>query len=234
MSEPLTLLWHDDRFVAIDKPAGALVHANEWCPGVEPVLQRLRDQIGRWVYPVHRIDRATSGVLVFALDPASARELAGQFAARAARKRYLAIVRGHVAMHERVDYPLREDPSSPAMPAITELQRRGTVEVPIAVGRYATARYSLVECRPETGRAHQIRRHLAHLRHPIVGDVRYGDGRHNRAMRDHFAPGMMLRAIELSAVLPDGQALCIRAPAGAIEHAWRALAAAATAVGDDR
>ncbi len=231
MSEPLTVLWRCERFIAIDKPAGWLVHANEWCPDDRPIVQRLRDQIGRWVYPVHRLDRATSGVLVFALDPRSARELADLFAARRIAKRYLAIVRGYVEENLRLDYPLQDHPSAPAVPAVTTFSRCATVEVPIAVGRYVTARYSLVECRPETGRSHQIRRHLAHLRHPIVGDVRYGDGRHNRAMRELFVPGMLLRATELATVLPDGFALHVRAPSAAIGAAWDVLTSAATAAG---
>lgn len=217
MSEPghrrtLAILHHDARLVAVDKPAGMVVHRSEWCPDGEPVLQRLRDQIGQRLYPVHRLDRATSGVLVFALDPEAARHLAEQFAAHTIDKRYVAIVRGWPDAAGVIDSPLAEDPSAPSHPAVTEYARAETVELAIPVGRYATARYALVDVRPRTGRMHQIRRHFAHLRHPIVGDVRYGDGRHNRMWRGVLAqPGMMLRAVSIAFQGPDGEAVRIEA-----------------------
>lgn len=209
---PLAILHHDARLVAVDKPAGMVVHRSEWCPDGEPVLQRLRDQIGQRLYPVHRLDRATSGVLVFALDPDAARHLADQFAAHTIDKRYVAIVRGWPDATGVIDSPLAEDPSAPSHPAVTEYTRCECVELPIAVGRYATARYALVDVRPRTGRMHQIRRHFAHLRHPIVGDVRYGDGRHNRMWRGVLhTPGMMLRAVSIAFEGPGGEAVRIDA-----------------------
>lgn len=209
---PLILLHRCARFVVVDKPAGMVVHRSELCPEGEPVLQRLRDQLGQRIYPVHRLDRATSGVLVFALDPDAARHLSEQFAAHTVDKRYLAVVRGWTEADGVVDSPLAEDPTATAHPAVTEYRRCATVELAIAVGRYATARYALVEAHPRTGRMHQIRRHFAHLRHPIVGDVRYGDGRHNRMWREVLGrPGMMLRAVSIGFVDLDGIAVRIEA-----------------------
>lgn len=208
----MIVLHHDQRFVAVDKPAGMVVHRSEWCPGGEPVLQRLRDQIGQRLYPVHRLDRATSGVLVFALDPDAARHVSTQFAMHTVDKRYLAIVRGWPDVEGVVDSPLAEDPSAPAHAAVTEYRRLDTVELPIAVGRYATSRYALMAVRPRTGRMHQIRRHFAHLRHPVVGDVRHGDGRHNRMWREVLErPGMMLRSVSLTFVDLEGVTVRIEA-----------------------
>ncbi len=208
----LDVLHRCERFVAVDKPAGMVVHRSEWCPEGEPVLQRLRDQIAQRLFPVHRLDRATSGVLVFALDSDAARHFAAQLDARAVDKRYLAIVRGWPDAEGVVDYPIAEDPSVPKVDAVTEYRVRARVELPIPVGRYASARYALVDVHPRTGRMHQIRKHFAHLRHPIVGDVRYGDGRHNRMWREVLdRSGMMLRAIAMRFVGCDGATIEITA-----------------------
>ncbi len=212
VTPPLSILHRCDRLVAVDKPAGMVVHRSEWCRDGEPVLQRLRDQIGQRVHPLHRLDRATSGVLVFALDADAARHVAAQFAAHTIDKRYLAIVRGWPDAHGVVDYPLAEDANAPAYDAVTEYRRAGVVELPIAVGRYPTSRYALMDVRPRTGRTHQIRRHFAHLRHPVVGDVGHGDGKHNRMWRCVLGrPGMMLRSVFLALVDMDGTELRIEA-----------------------
>ena len=180
------MLYRDEHFIAIDKPAGMLVHRTWIANDSEFVLQRLRDQIGQRVYPVHRLDRPTSGVLVFGLSSAAARALCELFEARTVIKRYLAVTRGYTDTKGVIDYPLREEPDRPAQPALTRYRRLATVELPIPVGRYATARYSLVEVEPETGRRHQIRKHFAHIFHPLIGDTTHGEGRHNRLFRQQF------------------------------------------------
>jgi tRNA pseudouridine65 synthase len=215
VKQPLVLLHRCARLVAVDKPAGMVVHRSEWCPEGEPVLQRLRDQLGQRLWPVHRLDRATSGVLLFALDADAARAIAVQFERHQVDKCYHAIVRGWTDTEGVIDSPLREHPDAPEQAARTEYRRLATIELAIAVGRYAGARYSWVEARPRSGRMHQLRRHFAHLRHPVVGDVRHGDGRHNRMFREQLAlPGMMLRAVSLRLHDPDGRELSIVAPAG--------------------
>lgn len=185
-SAPLPVLFRDEHFIAIDKPPGMLVHRTWIADGSEFALQRLRDQIGRRVYPVHRLDRPTSGVLVFGLSSESARALCALFEARAVDKRYLAVTRGYTDPAGEIDYPLAETPDKPPQPAVTRYRRLGTVELPFAVGRYPTARYSLVEVAPQTGRLHQIRKHFAHIFHPLIGDTTHGEGRHNRLFREQF------------------------------------------------
>jgi tRNA pseudouridine65 synthase len=211
----LPVLHRDPWLVAVAKPAGLAVHRSEQVHDRAPVLQRLRDQLGGcWVYPVHRLDRGTSGVLLFALDPDTARAVGEALVRRDVDKRYLAVVRGFAPEHADIDHPLREHPEAPPQSARTTLRRLGTVTLPYPVGRYPEARYSLVELRPHTGRLHQLRKHMAHLRHPIVGDVRHGEGRHNRLFREHLGVHrMLLHAHALALPHPvTGEPLELHAP----------------------
>jgi len=168
-----TFLYRDPSIIVVDKPAGLLCHRSELAPDRDVVMIRVRDAIGAYVYPVHRLDRGTSGALLFALSPEVAAVLRVAFDEARVEKTYLAIARGHVPEHVVVDYaiPKAED-SKERVPAVTELRRLG-------VGEHV----SLVECRPRTGRYHQIRRHLAHLRHPLAVDSNYGTGWFNRDVR---------------------------------------------------
>lgn len=187
----LTILHRDDALVAIDKPPGLLVHRTALDRHeTEFAVQRLRDQIGQPVHPVHRLDRGTSGVLVFALDRDTARTLSDAFAAQQVAKTYLAVVRGWPAAEGVIDHPLQRqpddaewvDPRAQLLPqaALTRWRRLATAELPIAGDRHPTTRCALLEVTPETGRRHQIRRHLKHAAHPIVGDATYGKGKLNR------------------------------------------------------
>lgn len=198
MAEPeIELLYRDDDLVAVHKPAGLLVHRNAHA-GREPfLLQLLRDLIGQRVYPVHRLDRPTSGLMIMALSPEAASALARQFAAGQVRKAYLAVVRGFAPEAGSIDRPLKSESGREA-PALTRYTRLATAEIPLPVGPHPTARYSLVRVEPETGRTHQIRRHFAHIRHPLIGDVLRGDGRQNRAFREHFGVHrLLLASVEL-------------------------------------
>ena len=194
----LRLLYQDEYLVAIDKPSGLLVHRS-WLDRHETqfAMQMTRDLIGQHVYPVHRLDRPTSGVLLFALDPQTARTLSEDFAQHRVQKEYLALVRGWTPDQLFIDYPLKEEldkiadkfatVDKPAQEAQTQLQRLQTVELPYAVSaKHPTSRYSLVRLMPHTGRKHQLRRHMAHIFHPIVGDTKHGDGRHNRFFREQY------------------------------------------------
>lgn len=199
----MEILYEDERFVAVDKPSGLLVHRNAWCPREPACLELLRDQLGRFVYPVHRIDRATSGVLVFALDPEAAARLAELFRRREVHKSYLAVVRGYTETEGRFDDPLNRGSGKPAHPAVTDYQRQAVVELRAAVGPYATARYSLVRAAPHTGRHHQIRRHFAHASHPVVGDAKHGDSAHNRFFRENLGiDRLLLMATDLTFAHP--------------------------------
>lgn len=212
----MRLIWQDPHYAAFYKPAGLLVHRSRIDrAAVAYAMQAARDALGRRVYPVHRLDKPTAGILVFALDPDAARRLTERFAAGAVRKTYLAVVRGHPAEQGVIDYPLTEepdpmtdalaDPGKPPQPAVTAYQRLATVELPFPVGRYATARYALLEVSPRTGRRHQIRRHLRHVFHPVVGDTTHGDGRHNAFFRAHFeCRRLMLCATRLAFDHPLG------------------------------
>ena len=194
----LRLLYQDEYLVAIDKPSGLLVHRS-WLDRHETqfAMQMTRDLIGQHVYPVHRLDRPTSGVLLFALDPHTARTLSEDFAQHRVQKEYLALVRGWTPEQLFIDYPLKEEldkiadkfatVDKPAQEAQTQLQRLQTVELPYTVSaKHPTSRYSLVRLMPHTGRKHQLRRHMAHIFHPIVGDTKHGDGRHNRFFREQY------------------------------------------------
>jgi tRNA pseudouridine65 synthase len=182
----LEILYHDPDYVAIHKPSGLLVHPSRISSDRVCAMTQLRDQLGQWVYPVHRLDRQTSGVLLFALSSEAARAIQETWERREVRKTYLAVVRGWAPERGEIDHPLKQENSDTAVPSLTRFGRLATAELPHPVGRYPTARFSLVRAEPVTGRIHQIRRHLAHLSHPIVGDVPYGDGKQNRFFREHF------------------------------------------------
>jgi tRNA pseudouridine65 synthase len=168
----LEVVYRDAHLVAINKPAGLASHRG-WASDELPALQLVRDQIGQAVYPVHRLDRATSGLLVFALRPEIARDMQAVLAK--SDKCYLALCRGHNEALTQVDHPLAKEPGGERRAAVTDFRWLGTFE-----------RYGLYEARPRTGRTHQIRRHLKHVSQPIVGDVRYGKGDHNRLFRERF------------------------------------------------
>ena len=200
--ETLAVLWRDDVLVAIHKPAGLLVHRTAIDRHERRfAVQLLRDQLGQVVYPVHRLDKGTSGVLLFALDPAVARRVADAFAAGSIRKQYLAVVRGWPDERGVIESPLApvDDNRAPrtstvARDACTHYVRRAMAELPHRVDRYPTSRYALLELEPTTGRRHQLRRHLAHVSHPIIGDSTYGKGAHNRLFAELFGSRRLLLA----------------------------------------
>lgn len=221
----LPILYHDDYLVAIDKPPGLLTHRTDLDRQERRfALQMLRDQIGREVHPVHRLDRGVSGVLLFALDRDTTRTMTTLFETRDVEKYYLAVVRGWPPENGEIDHPLsrRQDPyewrgesaEEAAQPAMTRFQRLATIELPHAVDRFPTSRYGLVRLEPVTGRRHQLRRHMKHIAHPVIGDSRYGKGPHNRLFADLFGCGRLLLAcMELRLHHPvTGTALTVTAP----------------------
>lgn len=199
---PLPTLYQDGVLLAVDKPANLAVHRGA-ARDRTVALQIVRDRVGRHVHAVHRLDRATSGVLLFALDPVTARRMQEQFEAGTVAKRYLALVRGIPPEEGVIDHPIPRDEEGPRVPALTEFRRLAVFE-----------RYALVEARPRTGRRHQIRRHFKHLSHPLIGDVRYGKGEHNRLFRDRFGlHRLALHALELAFEHPEtGESVRIVAP----------------------
>lgn len=223
---PLEILYHDNELIAINKPAGLLVHRSRIdVRATEFAIQRLRDQIGRPVYPVHRIDRPTSGVLLFAFCSDIARAICQQFERREIDKQYEAIVRGHSPINGRTDEALVErkdatdqvsiaDPKP--QPAITEYSTIQSWTIPYSTGKYPTSRYSHVLIKPLTGRRHQIRRHFNHLAYPIIGDTTHGDRRHNRLFREVLGVNrLLLVATRMSFCHPEsGRSIEIEASVG--------------------
>jgi tRNA pseudouridine65 synthase len=213
---PIPVLFEDAWLAVVDKPAGLMAHASALARGEDDFLvDRLRAQFGRPVHLVHRLDRATSGCLLVAFDPGTAARLGAVFMDRDVRKDYLAICRGWLEPAELVlDYALDGGPGKPLRkPAVTALRRLGVAEVPWAGAAHATSRYSLLLCTPRTGRFRQIRRHLKHLSHHLVGDSSHGDGRHNRHFRMQGVHRMLLHAWRLRFAHPEtGAALDVVAP----------------------
>ncbi len=225
----LEILFQDETLVAINKPAGLLVHRSAIDRReTRFALQLLRNQIGQRVYPLHRLDKPTSGVLLFALDVETARQLTTAFAAGEVSKRYLAVVRGHPDEQGIVDYPLcetldkmtdrRARQDKPAQSAVTDYRRLATAELPVRVDRYPTSRYALIEAVPRTGRKHQIRRHMKHIAHPVIGDTTYGKARHNRLFAERFGnTRLLLHAQSLDFVHPvSRRMLTLSAPLDAM------------------
>ncbi len=200
LDSPDMLLHLDDDIAVVNKPSGIAVHRSGVVVDRETMLTVVRDMIGRRVYPAHRLDRGTSGVLVFGLHVDAARELHAAFVERRVQKEYIAVVRGWMEVDEgSIDYPLWNRTKTEKLDAVTDYREVARVELPYSVGRYTTARYSLLLLNPRTGRTHQLRRHLAHLRHPIIGDTAHGDAKHNIFYREEFGLNrLMLHAATLT------------------------------------
>ncbi len=194
----LEIVYHDKYIVAINKPHGLLVHRSPIASDAQEfALQLVRDQIGQTVYPVHRLDRKTSGILVFALNSRVAAKLKTIFEDPATQKTYRAIVRGYFSENVEVDYPLTNDRGK-TQEAITHFKLIKQSELPIPFGKHSTSRYSLIEAYPKTGRMHQIRKHLNHLRHPIIGDRPHGCNKQNKLFKERWnMTTMLLHAAEL-------------------------------------
>ncbi|MDJ0836244.1 MAG: pseudouridine synthase [Acidobacteriota bacterium] len=199
---PLDILYQDEYYVAVYKPANLFVHRTALSPEKDVLLQRLRNQIGRRIYPVHRLDRATAGVVVFGLSSEDSAALCRCFEQGEVEKSYLAVARGFISEPGVIDSPLRDD-AGIERDAVTRYQPLSTVELPHAVGRYQSVRLTLVEVSPETGRRHQIRRHLSRAGHPIIGDSVHGDHRYNRFFLNYLhRRRLMLLSRSLSFIHP--------------------------------
>jgi tRNA pseudouridine65 synthase len=192
----IEILHRDERCVAVNKPSGVATHRG-WADDDDALLQQVRDAVGVFVHPIHRLDRGASGIVLFALDRDAARSFSEAWAT--ADKRYVAITRGHPPEHLVIDHAIPKGPGEERVPAITELWRRETL-----------GRYAVVEARPHTGRLHQIRRHCKHISCPLIGDVRYGKGEHNRLWRERFGlHRLALHCTSLTVAHPDGTTLAV-------------------------
>ena len=212
--EVLEILYQDEYLIAVNKPSGLLVHKS-------PIdrhetrfaLQIVRDQIGQYVYPIHRLDKPTSGVLIFGLSKEVAQAFSDMFAGGSVSKTYLAITRGHTPESGLIDHPLSQmlDTKEQKLAGITKeeqcaitlFEREAIVTIPYEVDRYPATRYSLVKLNPKTGRKHQLRRHMKHISHHIVGDTKHGRGEHNKFFRKHYDINrLLLHALEISFIHP--------------------------------
>lgn len=194
-STAIDILARGETWLAVNKPAGLSIYESTYTgPRTATLLGLLRRQLQvDRIHAIHRLDHATSGVLLLSLDARTAAELSGQFQSRAVTKTYIAVVRGDPADQFQVDHPLSgASGRGEGKPALTEFRTLARLTLAIPLARHPEARYALMEAQPETGRYHQIRRHLKHAAHPIVGDVKYGKGEHNRLFRQHYGVHRLL------------------------------------------
>lgn len=230
MDEALRILHRDDDLVAVRKPPGMLVHRGMGASRRESfLLQEVRDLVGAWVYPVHRLDRPTEGVVVFAMDPATARKLQEAWQDGTVRKSYEAIVRGWLGRAEGVRDEALDSPDNGALQdARTRWGELGRTELPWACGPHPGLRLSLLGLEPLTGRWHQLRRHLARMGHPIAGDTTHGDRHVNHLLRERMGWWRLhLEAVRLEIPHPrTGNLLVLDARPegeGAVRSLWRSL-----------
>ena len=211
----LSVLYRDEWLAVVDKPAGLMVHDSTLAAGeTDFSADRLRVQFGRPIHLVHRLDRATSGCLLLAFDRDSASALGKAVMAQQLEKCYLAVCRGWPEEAFEIDHPLDGGPGKPQKkPAVTRFRRLATGELAVPSAGFETSRYALLECEPLSGRFRQIRRHLKHASHHLVGDTSHGDGRHNRQFRMRGVHRMLLHAWELGFPHPhDGGVVRVQAP----------------------
>jgi tRNA pseudouridine65 synthase len=228
----LDILYIDDYLAIVHKPAGWLVHRTPLDKGeTRFVLQTLRDQIGQRVWPVHRLDKGTSGVLVFARQPEVARTVGQAFeSGEGLKKTYRAMVRGWPGDEGLIDHPLRRMPDDlrsareEVQAALTRFVTVSRGEFPLAQGEFPSTRFALVQLQAFTGRRHQLRRHMKHMAHPIIGDATHGKGPLNRAIAEHLGfQRLWLHALRLEIRHPvTGAPLVIAAPPGPEWDLWHA------------
>lgn len=214
----LNLIFDDPWLVAVDKPAGLLMHPSPVDPqATETLTEQLQQQLGEKLFPLHRLDRATSGLVLFAKQSDTARILNQRWQQQQVHKHYLAVVRGHPPLAGDIDHPLgpvRDERAAirgqgVPQPAQSRYWRLATIELPVMVDKYPSSRYALVRLEPLTGRRHQLRRHMKHLSYPLIGDVRYGKGTHNRFFAEHYqCPRLLLHAQRLEFVHPVREQWC--------------------------
>lgn len=235
-AEPLDVLYRDNNCVVVNKPRGMLVHRSELDRHENQfLLQTLRDQLQQHLFPIHRLDKPTSGAVIFAFSAEAAKYLQAQMESLGTKKYYLLVCRGFCPERGEINHPLKpvndfrrtraKAVSKEAKPAVTHFERLATLELPVAIDKYPSSRYSLVKARLLTGRRHQIRRHFKHISHPIIGCPKYGKSLHNRYFAEHLnAPGLLLHAWQLVFTPPEKKdTITVTAPlpkafAGVAEH----------------
>ncbi len=207
----LEIVFENEDLIAINKPHGLLVHRTKMANDVQEfALQQLRDQINQYVFPTHRLDRKTSGVLLFAKSKEVNIQIQQLFQTRKIKKSYVSIVRGFIPIQGAIEYPLKHE--GKIQQAITNYQCLEQFELAIPYGKFETVRYSFVRLFPQTGRFHQLRKHLAHIFHPIIGDRPHGCNKQNRFWKNQFnMTNMLLHAEQLDFEFPVGTPIKIEA-----------------------
>lgn len=211
----INVRYADDRIAVVDKPTGLMVHDSKLARGESDfAADRLREQFDKPIFLIHRLDRATSGCLLLAFDREAAGALGRALMSGEMEKDYLAVCRGWPEDSFVVDHPLDGGPGKPEKkPALTRFQRLAAGELALPSVGFETSRYALLRCRPETGRFRQIRRHLKHVSHHMIGDTSHGDGRHNRHFRMQGIHRMLLHAVRLAFPHPaSGERIDVTAP----------------------
>jgi tRNA pseudouridine65 synthase len=214
----IAVLYRDEHLVVVVKPAGLLVHRTQLdSHEKQNLVDQLSAQLQQRVYPVHRLDKPTSGLLVMALSTDAARSLTGCFEQRKVTKKYHAVVRGYTEHEGTIDYAIGDKDArhNRRSAALSHYKTIATIELPHCIDRYPTTRYSLVEVEPVTGRRHQIRQHMKHINHPLIGDTSYGKTVHNRFFNRHYqCQRLLLHATGLSFIHPESaETLSFNAPA---------------------
>ena len=223
LDKPLTILYRDEHLIAVHKPEGLLVHrSNIDKSETQFLLQMLRDQVGEYLYPIHRLDKPSSGLILFGFNACVTAHIKKQMESNTATKEYLLICRGYTPDSGIIDHPLkpiddfksktqRVKNTKPSQEAVTEFTRLDTIELDVEVDKYPCSRYSLVQAKILTGRRHQIRRHMKHISHPIIGCPKYGKSVHNRYFADTYqVPRLLLHAYKMTLEHPvSGQPLTI-------------------------
>ena len=213
--EHLQVLYSDAQLAVINKPAGLMVHDSKLARGeTDFAADRLREQFGKPIFLIHRLDRATSGCLLLAFDRDTASALGKVLMTGEVEKDYLAVCRGWPEERFSIDHPLDGGPGKPdKKPAVTHFVRLATGELPVPSAGFETSRYALLRCQLETGRFRQIRRHLKHAFHHMIGDTSHGDGRHNLQFRMRGVHRMLLHASRLAFIHPaSGERINVVAP----------------------
>ncbi len=217
MSTHIPVVYRDDRLTVVIKPAGLLVHRTQLdAHEHRNLVDQLASQLGQRVFPVHRLDKPTSGLLLLALDAECAKALTSQFEQRLVSKTYRAVVRGYTLDTGCIDYAIGDKDARHRRrsPALTHYQTLANIELPYRLDRYPTTRYSLIEVKPVTGRRHQIRQHMKHIHHPLIGDTSYGKAIHNQFFATQYdCRRLLLHATALSFTHPISmQKITLQAP----------------------
>lgn len=210
----IEVLFEDDYCLIVNKPNNVLVHHSYYSRNIkdDSLLQLLRKQFeGSNFFPVHRLDRKTSGIIVLAKDKTYVSKFQALFTSDSIQKKYYALVRGFCEAAGRIDSRVKNPDTGVYKEALTLYKTISQITLNIPVQPYDTSRYSVLEFEPKTGRMHQLRKHANKMAHPIIGDHKYGNRHHNQMFESNFDLDLLfLHAHSLSFTHPfTDENLCI-------------------------